>query len=142
MGSGQFHLFSSYRRLWIYYRPIMMVLHFCLVSYFATLLHFSENNPVRLSLTQKLLINVPILSFFSWSCSCYFHQAWLVRLLRLSSHFPGGVAGRVSHACYTLSSISLQRGLLQKSSWFYWSLVCVSLIIWVVELERYSLCFV
>ena len=61
---GQFHLFSSYRRLWIYYRPIMMVLHFCLVSYFATLLHFSENNPVRLSLTQKLLINVPILSFF------------------------------------------------------------------------------
>ena len=61
---GQFHLFSSYRRLWIYYRPIMMVLHFCLVSYFATLLHFSENNPVRLTLAQKLLINVPILAFF------------------------------------------------------------------------------
>ena len=61
---GQFHLFSSFRRLWIYYRPIMMVLHFCLVSYFAALLHFSENNPVRLSLMQKLLINVPILVFF------------------------------------------------------------------------------
>ena len=47
---------------------------------------------------------------FSWSCSCYFHQAWLVHLLRLSSRFQGGVAGRVSHACYTLSLISLQRG--------------------------------
>ena len=61
---GQFHLFSSFRRLWIYYRPIMMVLHFCLVSYFATLLHFSENNPERLNLAQKLLITVPILVFF------------------------------------------------------------------------------
>ena len=59
---GQFHLFSSFRRMWIYYRPIMMVLHFCLVSYFATLLHFSESN--RLTLAQKLLINIPILVFF------------------------------------------------------------------------------
>lgn len=61
---GQFHLFSSFRRLWIYYRPIMMILHFCLVSYFATLLHFSEKNPERLNLAQKLLITVPILVFF------------------------------------------------------------------------------
>lgn len=61
---GQFHLFSSFRRLWIYYRPIMMVLHFCLVSYFAVLLHFSEDNPLQLSLAQKLLINIPILVLF------------------------------------------------------------------------------
>lgn len=61
---GQFHLFSSFRRLWIYYRPIMIVLHFCLVSYFAVLLHFSENDNLRLSLAQKLLINIPILVFF------------------------------------------------------------------------------
>lgn len=61
---GQFHLFSSFRRLWIYYRPIMLILKFCLVSYFATFLLFTETNPERLTMGEKLLINIPIFLFF------------------------------------------------------------------------------
>ena len=61
---GQFHLFSSFRRLWIYYRPIMLILEFCLVSYFATFLLFTENNPERLTMGERLLINIPIFLFF------------------------------------------------------------------------------
>ena len=61
---GQFHLFSSFRRLWIFYRPIMFILKFCLVSYFATFLLFTENNPERLTMGERLLINIPIFLFF------------------------------------------------------------------------------
>ncbi|KAJ7386621.1 hypothetical protein OS493_008772 [Desmophyllum pertusum] len=63
-GVGQFHLFSSFRRLWIFYRPIMFILKFCLVSYFATFLLFTENNPERLTMGERLLINIPIFLFF------------------------------------------------------------------------------
>ena len=60
---GQFHLFSSYRRLWIFYRPIMFILKFCLVCYFATFLLFTEN-PERLTMGERLLVNIPIFLFF------------------------------------------------------------------------------
>ena len=61
---GQFHLFSSFRRLWIYYRPIMFTLKFCLVAYFAPFIRFTENNPERLSLAERLFVTIPIFVFF------------------------------------------------------------------------------
>ena len=57
---GQFHLFSSFRRLWIYYRPTMFILKFCLLYYFAVFLSFGENT----TWIQKLTLNVPIAACF------------------------------------------------------------------------------
>ena len=61
-GVGQFHLFSSFRRLWIFYKPIMFILKFSLVCFYAMFLFFTESN--RLTFGQRLLINLPIFMFF------------------------------------------------------------------------------
>ena len=57
---GQFHLFSSFRRLWIYYRPTMFILKLCLLYYFGAYLSFGK----AISWSEKLTLNLPIAVFF------------------------------------------------------------------------------
>lgn len=56
---GQFHLFSSFKRLWIYYRPIMFYLKFFLLCFFSSLLFYKSA-----ILSYKLLLNGCIASCF------------------------------------------------------------------------------
>lgn len=56
---GQFHLFSSFRRMWIYYRPIIFYLKFFLLCFYAGLMFYPS------SLTShKLALNISIAGLF------------------------------------------------------------------------------
>ncbi|KAK3727861.1 hypothetical protein QZH41_001640 [Actinostola sp. cb2023] len=56
---GQFHLFSSFRRMWIYYRPIIFYLKFFLLCFFGGLTFYPTS-----SFYLKLALNVSISGIF------------------------------------------------------------------------------
>ena len=59
---GQFHLFSSFRRMWVYYRPIIFCLKLALICFFGLLIHF-ESIFTR-SLAERLMVTFPIVAAF------------------------------------------------------------------------------
>lgn len=56
---GQFHLFSSFRRMWIYYRPIIFYLKFFLLCFYSGLTFYPTS-----SFSLKLALNVSIAGLF------------------------------------------------------------------------------
>ncbi|EDO46899.1 predicted protein, partial [Nematostella vectensis] len=57
---GQFHLFSSFRRMWIYYRPIMFFLKFFLLCFFGASTYYTKTT----TKAEKLYLSIPIVLSF------------------------------------------------------------------------------